>query len=298
MADPLRELYEAGRANKLPSLARRVADTNRFGAAREVIQREGPSKYVASPDPDLRQAALAASENIYDPTPALASLVSDVQGVTGAVGGMGKAMAAVGMMDNLRPPSELPGTPKADEAGLVPSRANAIRLLAQMKPLIEEYTSKGMPLPAAEALAYTKTKYPLYSNQATIVAANPQPQKLSFLKPTDRGAYNEFRNRVIFNRNRSTPDTINTLAHELTHARQMRKDPKAFENYISPEEGLSAYANQPVERFARQAGSTAEDTYTRFGEFFDEARRGERLEKALSVGAGGSMYPHLFGGIF
>ena len=60
---------------------------------------------------------------------------------------------------------------------------------------------------------------------------------------------------------------VDTIAHELIHSNQYRKNPAVFSDYFGPEEGYQRYLAQPVEVEARQGGQTAAST---FGDVYKE----------------------------
>ena len=114
------------------------------------------------------------------------------------------------------------------------------------------------------AVAYIKSKYPKLFSLVKGVEVLPATSSLK-----SGGGYDVSKN-IIKSVPSSSPyltplentiDTIQTIAHELVHARQLRKDPQAFINYIPPEQDFVAYHKQPVEVFARRGADTAEKTF-------------------------------------
>ena len=116
-------------------------------------------------------------------------------------------------------------------------------------------------------VSYIKQKYPkLAGIPSKIEAFDPAFDTPPAGIGSSQGQFNPVTNTIQMEVNaRANPNqvanNVDTLAHELVHANQYRKNPAVFSNYISPEENHSAYMNQPVEVQARRGGATAQNTF-------------------------------------
>lgn len=167
-----------------------------------------------------------------------------------------------------RPPKDVeilgesPFSSPIGKAGMVMNPRNAKVIASKLGNILTQLGDKRVTH-MDSALAYIKTKYPKLARIPKSIETEVQPRDVA-------GSFSSTMNRVFMNPivTDSRSDLVETLAHELTHARQFMKDPKVFKNYIDVESKtgslFSDYLAQSVEKNATQAGRTARATYEKF----------------------------------
>jgi len=127
------------------------------------------------------------------------------------------------------------------------------------KALEEAKNVTGNPL-IDQGLAFLQTRYPRFASRADVMARKlPRNVRGNFYG----GGENPF-GQITINpeRNPALQDTIETLAHEMTHARQFTK---GGAEYLTREEAAGIpYLERQIEKLARQGGNRGASNYYKY----------------------------------
>lgn len=113
-----------------------------------------------------------------------------------------------------------------------------------------------------QIVAFLKTRYPRFTSQVPIRQATQEMLN----EPNFMGAYERpiigtpGRESIYINPNQTAEEMTNTIAHELTHARQFKKSGReVFDNVLHSLD--IPYEQRPGEILAEQAGLTGQKNY-------------------------------------
>lgn len=155
-----------------------------------------------------------------------------------------------------------PGSAPAGLAGLVMNPKNAKVIAGKMANFIMENAGKRFNN-ADYVIEYLKAKYPKLASIP--VEYNTRAR----LGNRTLGLFDPFSKGVAVNykfANRTTPELVSTLTHEIVHALQNKKGEtfKVYQQAGRANKNFLNYFQQPVEQQARQGGLTARNTFEKF----------------------------------
>lgn len=163
---------------------------------------------------------------------------------------------------------------EAPVAGMVMNERNAGIIKSIMKYWMQKQEN---PDDATVAWNFINAKYPRFSKLAKLSRYESGDPNLLGSHVYDPQT-NTSKIYLTNTKRHDLNSMVDTIAHELNHARQATKDPIGLQTaYIPSTVNFKRYQNQSWEKFARQAGNTAEMALEKFKSFLPKLNLDEQV---------------------
>lgn len=174
--------------------------------------------------------------------------------------------------------------------GMVMNPKNAAKIAGKIRSALAAFGVNEVPNELV-ALQYVKNKYPLLYEKLANTSVMPTVQG-GYNLAGDKilGGFNSEKNTMnLYSHGNDVKDVVDTLTHELTHSRQMMKDPIGLKtayipgsyainkDYFGPGnppelkvvDNFDPYKAQSWETLARKGGETGKATFEKFMSFIE-----------------------------